>query len=1235
MFSLNDSQTSFLNAIKIHNNYPSNIGGVFKIPENINDLDKKIFDYFNSIPILKTKLTCTNNSTYQYIDYESTIKVNKISSHEMNSFFEESFSLYNSLLFKVALSDNNIIIVSHHILLDGGSIKLLINNLYSYLEFNITPSFNDRPLTSLSSKNSYYDFWNKELSNNIYTPIRLKRLDSSISSAKRKMVTIDSSLSKKINLLTEQYAISKSCFFEAIISLYISYINDSNNIIIGTSTHNRNYKNKDSLGMFAKTLPLSISINKEFTFIDLLTSLKKKHYEILRNREISYEEILKIKNQLFDVIVIDHGKFTYENNFLFYPSLELSLVLNIVEKNNEIILYFDYKESIFNETEINRLIKRIKLLIKQSVVNPKIESINYLLDDEKFLIKQSNEIPSVLELYYQNLYQSIDSIAIIDNNIQYTFNDLELLSNKLANKLLLIKDDIVAIDIKKSFYSIAAMLAIIKAGKTFVFKTSYNQDFLQDYFHLNHEFFNSLNFKSEKLFIKENQFLCRYYTSGTTNRKEVFIKNISVANHINNHDSYQQQSKDTNVIPSVAMLHFDISLEEIMLALLNKKTLLLFDENSLSNPKYINNQFLQYNVDFFTTTPSVFNYLWQNGAIESLKNLKIIVLGGEVLTKSIAKVILENTNSKLYNSYGPTETTIAVTSIEITDYKKIPIGKAHDNINIIITNNKSTLPKYEIGEILISGISVARINEDRFVIIKNVIYYKTGDYGYQDEHNHFYYIGRIDSEIKRNGVRINLSYIDRVLEKNDYIEKSVSTFNNNLITTFYNTKSKVNKSVLYEHLISSLPKEIIPNNLVEVSKFDITAEGKIKFNSKTIEHNLIPYKPKSLLRKKVLTIFMNNLETDNISINDYYLTKGGDSIKALLLIATLEEFNLKINVDDLFQKTIANIIDEIKVVKHKKIYIQNNDFLVKEIVFTSNKKILLYGSSGFLGIHILNELIETTNLKIVIPLRISYLDFLNRYYDFFGTSLDESRIEYLSFNTFIDYSKICFVINATGNVKYIDTYENLTGINVRFLNSLVSNSIKNEVPLVHISTLGLSNSYKLLKENTNKLHIEYNNPYLNSKASAEKRIFDQNNPYLRIIRVGNLMPNFDTNKFQLNPHDNAFLRLLSTLSKESIQTNYTFDITPVDVAAKAILKTLLFNNKVSHILNPYPFKFNDLIDSKEKRIVSLGNDVIYSIKKIDSLETTSCLKKVNFTYPILDKKYLENLLKLANKIFNE
>ena len=131
------------------------------------------------------------------------------------------------------------------------------------------------------------------------------------------------------------------------------------------------------------------------------------------------------------------------------------------------------------------------------------------------------------------------------------------------------------------------------------------------------------------------------------------------------------------------------------------------------------------------------------------------------------------------------------------------------------------------------------------------------------------------------------------------------------------------------------------------------------------------------------------------------------------------------------------------------------------------------------------------------------------------------------------------------------------------------------------------------------------------------------------------MPSFRFNKFQLNPRDNAFLRLLSTVNKENVLTNYSFDITPVDITAKAILKTLLFNNKVAHILNPFPYKFNDLIDSKGKQIVSLKNDVLYSIKKIDSLETTSCFKKVNFTYPILDKKYLENLLKLANKIFNE
>ena len=201
-------------------------------------------------------------------------------------------------------------------------------------------------------------------------------------------------------------------------------------------------------------------------------------------------------------------------------------------------------------------------------------------------------------------------------------------------------------------------------------------------------------------------------------------------------------------------------MKNIFLSLLNGLTLVLGDLEKL-NEQYLLNR------DALSATPSLLQYLLENKA-SIFKSLRLIISGGEVLGKSIVHKIEQLSRAKLYNSYGPTETTIAVTYALVGE-DEITLGKPFDGCSISIKNDQFLdVPEGYIGEIVIEGICLSAgytkdYADSGFISVKEKNYYKTGDYGYIDECGNLNFVGRRDNQIKKHGVRIELAQIDKVL----------------------------------------------------------------------------------------------------------------------------------------------------------------------------------------------------------------------------------------------------------------------------------------------------------------------------------------------------------------------------------------------------------------------------------------------------------------------------------------
>lgn len=356
---------------------------------------------------------------------------------------------------------------------------------------------------------------------------------------------------------------------------------------------------------------------------------------------------------------------------------------------------------------------------------------------------------------------------------------------------------------------------------------------------MNKENYNEIN----KIYLKPNDIYYIIFTSGSTGiSKGVKVTYKNLDSCINWLRSVIKIDK--GVIINQANFSFDLSVSDLYLSLVSESEHFIINDKKLDFNK-IFNQLSKSNANLIVATPSFIDLLLLDKSFrrELMTNLQTILFCGEKLLKSTINKLYERfENIKIINSYGPTECTFAVTSIEINkdilDYNDIPVGISKEDVKIyIVDENKNLMKDEEVGEILITGESVADgylegVKNNSFIKYNGTKAYLTGDLGFI-KNGILYYKERKDKQIKFKGYRIELTDIENNLQKLDYVEKVVAIPKTNKynkvinIIAFVILKENTNKSELEikQDLQTKIPEYMCPKIKI-VSSFPLNRNGK-------------------------------------------------------------------------------------------------------------------------------------------------------------------------------------------------------------------------------------------------------------------------------------------------------------------------------------------------------------------------------------------------------------------------
>ncbi|UVF02612.1 D-alanine--poly(phosphoribitol) ligase subunit DltA [Streptococcus equinus] len=195
-------------------------------------------------------------------------------------------------------------------------------------------------------------------------------------------------------------------------------------------------------------------------------------------------------------------------------------------------------------------------------------------------------------------------------------------------------------------------------------------------------------------------------------------------------------------------------------------------------------------IEVWTSTPSFADMAMLSNDFnqETLPHLTHFYFDGEELTvKTAQKLRSRFPKARIVNAYGPTEATVALSAVAITDEmlatcKRLPIGYTKaDSPTFVIDENGKALPNGEQGEIIVSGPAVSKgylNNPERtqaaFFEFEGLPAYHTGDLGVMTDQGMLLYGGRMDFQIKFNGYRIELEEVSQNLNKSEYIKSAVA-----------------------------------------------------------------------------------------------------------------------------------------------------------------------------------------------------------------------------------------------------------------------------------------------------------------------------------------------------------------------------------------------------------------------------------------------------------------------------
>ncbi|MDJ0691329.1 MAG: amino acid adenylation domain-containing protein [Xenococcaceae cyanobacterium MO_188.B32] len=992
-------------------------------------LEQAIREIIRRHEILRTTFKVINNSPVQVIASDLTVPLTEISLHLLplqeqsletqriiSEEIEYSFDLSKNpplriTLMKLGVTSHIMLLVMHHIIADGWSQEIFIKELNSlYTAFSKKePS----PLPELSIQYADFVQWQRQ-------KLSTEHLDTLLKYWRRQLVNaqpllnlptdrvrppvqtyrgqtisfvLDANLSQQLKTLSQQAGATLYMFLLTVFVILLFRYCNQEDIIVGSPIAGRNHRCLEPLiGFFVNVLALRIDVSGNPTFLELLQRVRQISLEAYAHQELPFEKLIEelqpkrslSYTPLFQVMFVLQNspieKFTLSNLTVAPLKLEnhtskFDLTLSMTETEQRLMGEWQYNRDLFDAATITRMAGHFQTLLTEIVANPEQRVANFSLltpAEQHQLLFEWNDTQTdypqdkcIHQLFEEQVEKTPDAVAVVFENQQLTYQQLNQRANQLAHHLqsLGVRPEVlVGICVERSLEMVVGLLGILKAGGAYVpLDSNYPHErlnyMLEDSgvqvlltqqclleslpsnqaqlvcLDTNSGVIEQLSQENLEVRVSSDNLADLIYTSGSTGvPKGVSIIHQGVVRLVKEANYASLTCQD--VFLQLAPISFDASTFEIWGSLLNGAKLVVMYAHT-PNLEEIAGFIEKYQVTTLWLTAALFHLMVEQ-QLDKLKSVRQLLAGGDILSPPyVEKVIKFLPECQLINGYGPTENTTFTCCYLVKQSRvngtSVPIGRPISNTQIYILNKHlQPVPIGVTGELYIGGDGLARgyfnrpeLTSEKFIPnpFKNLEFgirhceklYKTGDLARYLPDGNIEFLGRIDNQIKIRGFRIELGEIEAVLNSHPQIQQAVViateeiSGNKRLLAYLVTYAQAITINQLREFLKQKLPEYMVPSTFVTLDTLPLTPNGKVDRKALPAPDREITreYKyvpPRTPIEKIIANIFASVLGIEAVGINDNFFELGGHSLLAIRVISRLRtSLSIELPLQSLFE----------------------------------------------------------------------------------------------------------------------------------------------------------------------------------------------------------------------------------------------------------------------------------------------------------------------------------------------
>ena len=715
--------------------------------------------------------------------------------------------------------------------------------------------------------------------------------------------------------------------------------------------------------------------------------------------------------------------------------------------------------------------------------------------------------------------------------------------------------------------------------------------------------------------IKPEDLFILLYTSGSTgNPKGCQLEHRNLVCFCHWYQRYYDLHPGDKVA-AYASYGFDACMMDMYPALTSGAAVVIVGDDIRLNLPDLNAYFNEEGVTHSFMTTQVGCQFAINCDNHSLRHLSV---GGEKILP-----LTPPTNYQLHNGYGPTECTIFTTTYAQTEFEQnAPIGKPLDNLQLfIVDKDMNRLPLGATGELLVSGPQVSRgyLNlpektAETYIQWNGHRCYRTGDVVRYLSDGNIQFVGRRDGQVKIRGFRIELKEVESVIREFPGIkDATVQAFDypngGKFIAAYVVSDQQIDIQALNAFIRERKPPYMVPAATMQIPNIPLNQNQKVNRRAlptpqiQVEEHDFVA--PVGEVEKLFCDIFANILSLDKVGATDNFFEMGGTSLMVTKVIIEADKAGHHVAYGEVFDhptpRLLAQFIGGTAPKEVTDVEVESFDYSGIDAILQRNTvdtflkgerqqlgHVLLTGATGYLGIHVLRELIDSDATTITCLVRgkdqasaehrlknLLFYYFESSYKELFGTRLfvvnGDVTQDLIPLTSHLSplTPKIDTVFNCAANVKHFSKGTDIEDVNIGGAQRCVEFCLKTGARLVHVSTTSVAeiwidrgNGEKVPSLNERELWFGQflDNRYIHSKFLAERLVLDavaHHGLSAKVMRVGNLAPRSYDGEFQVNFNSNSFmgrLKVFFTLGccPYDMYGELT-EMSPIDQTAKAVV----------------------------------------------------------------------------------